>query len=307
MYFDFEDYRPDFAPVGRALTRLEVILLSIIFHLVMVIAILLSPKWFPKLFAPPPRAAVVIQPPQEQTRFVFVQPRLDMKALQPPPRAPLSDLDRRAQTREAPPNPTNAAPFARGNSTEELEAQNRERAAGEQNQNQPTLQPQQESQQARVLPPSDEGYRIPTPQPTRPQPSGSLGEALRNLQQYVQKQTFNNPQGGLNQPGASIQFDTKGVEFGPWLRRFVAQVRHNWFIPQAAMTFHDHCVLTFNIHKDGSITDVQVIQPSDIEGFNKAAVGAITGSSPTEPLPPEYPSDKAFFTVTFYYNEDPGR
>jgi TonB family protein len=97
------------------------------------------------------------------------------------------------------------------------------------------------------------------------------------------------------------------VEFGPWLRRFVAQVRHNWFIPQAAMTFHGHCVLSFNIHKDGSITDVTVVQPSDIDGFNKAAVGAITGSNPTEPLPPEYPSDKAFFTVTFYYNEDPDR
>ena len=27
--------------------------------------------------------------------------------------------------------------------------------------------------------------------------------------------------------------------------------------------------------------------------------------SPTQPLPPEYPSDHAFFTVTFYYNETP--
>ena len=25
----------------------------------------------------------------------------------------------------------------------------------------------------------------------------------------------------------------------------------------------------------------------------------------TEPLPPEYPDDKAFFTVTFFYNESP--
>jgi TonB family protein len=73
------------------------------------------------------------------------------------------------------------------------------------------------------------------------------------------------------------------------------------------MTFHGHVVLQFNIHKDGTITDVSVLEPSVIEGFNRAAVGAITGSSPTEPLPPEYPSDKAFFTVTFYYNEDPDR
>ena len=27
--------------------------------------------------------------------------------------------------------------------------------------------------------------------------------------------------------------------------------------------------------------------------------------NPTQPLPPEYPSDKAFFTVTFFYNETP--
>src|SRR6185295_7305856 len=115
MYFDFEDYRPDFAPVGRALTRLEVILLSIIFHLVMVIVILLSPKWFPKLFAPPPRAAFVLQPPQDQTRFVFVQPRLDRRALKPPLRAEPSDIDREAQSRARAPRPTNPLPFARGN------------------------------------------------------------------------------------------------------------------------------------------------------------------------------------------------
>ena len=38
-----------------------------------------------------------------------------------------------------------------------------------------------------------------------------------------------------------------------------------------------------------------------------AAVNALIASNPTQPLPPEYPDDKAFFTVTFYYNESPGR
>jgi hypothetical protein len=224
---------------------------------------------------------------QESPRFVFVQPRIDLKALKPPERAPASDADRQAQTRQRPPTATNPLPFAKGNSTDRTEESQREVARGDQvPQQQPTLQPQPESQEARVLPPSDEGYLRPPPQTTpQPRPAGSLGEALRNLQQYVQKQTFDNPQGGLNQPGAAIQFDTKGVEFGPWLRRFIAQVRRNWFIPQAAMTFHGHVVMQFNIHKDGTIT----------------------GSSPTEPLPPEYPTDQAFFTVTFYYNEDPGR
>ena len=313
IHFDIDNRYQDELVVGSAISRREGVIYSVVSHILLILAILLVPQL--PIFQVSPeelarRRADFERKLREQAdqRFVFVQPRVDLKALQPPERAPLSDADRRAQTRETPPTANNPAPFAQGNSPEQIEEQNAERAAGEQNQNQPTLQPQPESQEARVLPQSDEGFRRPPqPEPPRPRPSGSLGEALRNLQQYVQKQTFNNPQGGLNQPGAAIQFDTKGVEFGPWLRRFIAQVRHNWFIPQAAMTFHGHCVLTFNIHKDGSISDVQVLQPSDIDGFNKAAVGAITGSNPTEPLPPEYPSDKAFFTVTFYYNEDPDR
>jgi TonB family protein len=312
IHFDIDSRYQDELVVGSAISRREGVIFSVVTHIVLILAILLVPK-LPMFQVTPEelarRRAELERELREQQdqRFVFVQPRIDMKAVQPPERAPLSDADRRAQTRETAPNANNPLPLARGNSTERVEEQNNERAAGEQNQNQPTLQPQPESQEARVLPPADEGYRRPLPQAPQPKPSGSLGEALRNLQQYVQKQTFNNPQGGLNQPGAAIQFDTKGVEFGPWLRRFVAQVRHNWFIPQAAMTFHGHVVLTFNIHKDGSISDVSVLQPSDIDGFNKAAIGAITGSNPTEPLPPEYPSDQAFFTVTFYYNEDPDR
>jgi TonB family protein len=309
--FDIDSRYQDESVVGSAISRREGVIYSVVGHTLLVLAIIFLPQ-LPMFRVSPEelarRRAEFEQKLREQAdrRFVFVQPRIDMKAVQPPERAPLSDIDRQAQTRERPPQATNPAPFARGNSREEIEAQERERAAGEQNQNQPTLQPQPDSQQARVLPPADEGFRRPQATP-EVRPRGALGDALRNLQQYVQKQTFDNPQGGLNQPGAAIQFDTKGVEFGPWLRRFVAQVRRNWFIPQAAMTFHGHCVLTFNIHKDGSITDVTVLQPSDIDGFNHAAVGAITGSSPTEPLPPEYPSDKAFFTVTFYYNEDPDR
>jgi hypothetical protein len=50
-----------------------------------------------------------------------------------------------------------------------------------------------------------------------------------------------------------------------------------------------------------------VAGPSPIDAFNNAAFGALAGSNPTQPLPPEYPADKAFFTVTFFYNETPPR
>jgi TonB family protein len=98
-----------------------------------------------------------------------------------------------------------------------------------------------------------------------------------------------------------------GVDFGRWILRFKAQVERNWFplIPQAAMSMSGHTVLTFNVHKNGTITDLAVVQPSRIDGFNNAAYGAMVSSNPTIPLPSEYPADKAFFTVTFFYNESP--
>jgi TonB family protein len=104
----------------------------------------------------------------------------------------------------------------------------------------------------------------------------------------------------------SIQFDSKGVDFGPWLRRFIAQIRRNWNIPMAAMSMHGHVVVTFYVGKDGRITELRVLRPSNIDGFNNSSFNALAASNPTQPLPPEYPDDRAFFTVTFYYNETPG-
>ena len=105
----------------------------------------------------------------------------------------------------------------------------------------------------------------------------TLGDSLRNLQRYVQADQFENPQGGGGSFGPAIQFDTKGVEFGPWIRRFIAQVKRNWLIPYAAMSAKGHVVVTFNVHRDGAITDLTIAGPCPIDAFNNAAVGAQIG------------------------------
>ena len=136
-------------------------------------------------------------------------------------------------------------------------------------------------------------------------PEGLVGQAVKNLRQRVQKETFRNDSGDTGRYGPDIQFDTKGVEFGPWLRRFVAQIRRNWFVPYAIWSMHGHVVLTFNVHDNGDLTDLEVVQPSHVDAFNNSAFNALLSSNPTQPLPVEYPDDKAFFTVTFYFNEVP--
>ena len=137
---------------------------------------------------------------------------------------------------------------------------------------------------------------------------GLLGQVRETLRRSVNERTFGNVSGDTGRYGPEIQFDTKGVEFGPWIRRFVAQIRRNWFIPYSVLSNRGHVVLTFNVHRNGSLTDLSVLQPSAIASFNQSASNALRLSNPTQPLPTEYPDETAFFTVTFYFNEiPPGR
>jgi TonB family protein len=326
MYFDFEDYRPDISPVGRVISVREGVMLAFILHLIGVILLLLTPKWFPEdLQAKAARALAAQELHQrDQTRFVFVQPRVERPVPRPPDRGDASDRDRLARSPERAPKPTNPLPYARGNSVDRVDAPNRPRevargrgpqpepAENRSAQNEAPASAPDPAANTLKVPESQSAMQLPAAKPPAPPGAngrsatagGSLGDALRNLQRYVQSESFDN-QGGGGQFGPEIQFDTKGVEFGPWIRRFIAQVKRNWFIPYAAMSNKGHVVITFNVHKDGSITDLNVVGPCPIDAFNNAAFGALSSSNPTTPLPPEYPADKAFFTVTFFYNETP--
>jgi TonB family protein len=307
MYFDFEDYRPDISPVGQAISWREGILISIIVHLAMLVFLIVAPRLFP-FDADAARAralALAQQRAQQAPRFVFVQPRVDFIAPKPPDRGADSDRDRVARAPERAPEPTNPEPFSRGNSPERVEQVEQQAPRGQGPAPDPAEGQQAPSDSANQpkLPQSQSALQLPTNRPDATS-GGSLGDALRNLQRYVQRDRFENSQGG-GAFGPAIQFDTKGVEFGPWIRRFVAQVKRNWLIPYAAMSMNGHVVITLNVHKDGSITDLTVVGPCPIDAFNHAAFGALASSNPTQPLPPEYPSDKVFFTVTFFYNEQP--
>jgi TonB family protein len=320
MYFDFDDYRPDITPVGRAISWREGVLLSIIVHLAGVIVLLAFPQILQNTYNPPKVVPVTEQQAREQApTFVFVQPRLDTPAPKPPPRADASDIDRVARAPQRAPKPTNSLPFSRGNTPERVQ-EDADRAKGQGPAPDPAAGQQAQSlpappQPVQTPPLPDSGVGLQSPGASSsqsavngaggraPTPGGNLGDALRNLQRFTQ--AFDNPQGGGGQFGPDIQFDTKGVEFGPWVRRFIAQIKRNWFVPYAVMSLKGHVVITFNVHKDGSITDLSVAGPSAVDAFNNAAYGALAGSNPTQPLPPEYPSEKAFFTVTFFYNEAP--
>src|SRR6185369_774872 len=122
MYFDFEDYHPDISPVGQAISWREGVLLSIIAHLVMVILLLVAPKWFPWLTAPR-RVQVMARQrqPEPPLQYMMVAPRVERPVQKAPERALPSDLNRAAASPERAPKPENTQPFSRGNSPERVD------------------------------------------------------------------------------------------------------------------------------------------------------------------------------------------
>src|SRR5436190_258596 len=296
MYFEIDESHPDITPVGSVMSWREGVLLSLVVHLIFVIIGLTAPNWL-AVNLDPMRAQQAEQKPSEKTQFVFVQPKVDLKALKPPPRAEPSDMDRQAATPEPKPRTENPLPASRGNTPERVERSQQQIArgqgptpdplAGEQTPTPASQAPPQANDQMR-LPEAQSPLQVPSTQPQSTRsgalgraasPGGSLGDALRNLDRYVQRDQFENPQGG-GAFGPAIQFDTKGVEFGPWIRRFIAQVKRNWLIPYAAMSMKGHVAVSFNVHKDGSITDLTVVGPSSVSAFNSAAYGALATSNP---------------------------
>jgi len=298
--FDFDDrYRDE--SVDRALPWFaRVLLADLAFYFLfafilgpwLLLAMLLWPQREPEKLA---------QVQEEETPLVFLQP----------PEIPRELLRARPPVAVAPPEPTakpperlvlpgNTRPFEAGEPPAPEPARAPEPVPP------PPPRPEPEAQIARNTPPSQ-----PAParqEDARPQVGGVLGRALKDLDRYTQTQAPSgtaNPLGGATDPEAAIQFDRKGVNFDPWLRRFVSQVRRNWFVPLSAQSFRGRVVLQFVIHRNGRISDVRVARESDIDSFNRAAYNAIVGSNPTEPLPAEYPDDFAPFTVTFFYNERP--
>ena len=293
MYFDFEDYRPDTPSLVAPMTRREAVLLALLFHALLVIVYLITPaEWFQVK-----RLQPLVQQPQEQLVYTRVEPMRELPPRTPRAQAPPSDLDRRAATVEKPPAPKEPDPYSKGNTPDKVEGApaNNERMKGPESPTPSLSDTANASKQA----PTDNGLMSPQPKPL----GGALGNSLKNLQQYLKDQNFDNQRGGQSDTDAAISFDSKGVDFGSWLRRFEQQVRRNWFIPQSAMMLHGRVILTFYVHKNGALTDLQIITPSGIQSFDSSSFNALKLSNPTVPLPPEYPDEKAFFTVTFLYNE----
>ena len=232
MYFDFDDRYEYVEAVGSAISRREGVVLSVVVHAAVVLAL---------LFAPQPGDVPGRRP---------IEPRAGRGSSRRPAagrgaalrlRRAAARRCRRRRRRRRPTRPTwtgrrsapelaerpeNPLPFSRGNSTERVEAAPDERPTGRGPEPEPAppapTAPAEDARRAARAPDGAAGARAAPRLTASRHGAAALGEALRNLQKYVQRESFNNPQGGVQRvrPGHPVRHQGRRVRaVDPPLRR----------------------------------------------------------------------------------------
>ncbi len=311
--------------------RRESVLLSVIAHLAALVVLLVSPMLSESVKG---TLGIADEKPKPREQLTYLALPPDEQVVQTKPKTnALSDKDRRAQPdletplklpplpRLAP--PAEPAPPAEKQADEQLLAK---------------------AQQPRRLPPGNAGQQqSPTPQPGQPAPSRLRLENLttqppkltlptqpspgRALEETVREMARNrgggpalsdlSDPGGGRQPGrfkprgpgavgdARILTDTLGVDFDPYLRRVVSDIRKNWFavMPEIArLGKRGEAMVVFEILRDGEVPRLDLVSASGSEPLDRAALAGVSASVPFPPLPAQFDGPLIRIRVTFLYN-----
>ena len=159
----------------------------------------------------------------------------------------------------------------------------------------------------------------PKPAPTRPNfgnPNQSAGDAIRKAAQDAARNRGGDyapsaPGGGGHQglgEGAEILSDTQGVDFGPYIRRILEDIKRNWYplIPEEArppLNKQGETLIRFTINRDGSIAAMNLDGSSQDTAIDRACWGGITGVGQFPPLPGQFKGPNLELRVDFFTNK----
>ena len=251
---------------------------------------------------------------------MFVQPRVERPAPKPPDRARAVRLDRMAAIARARAEADNPLPFSRGNTpgARRRAAERRPRAAGAaaRSGRRPAERRDAaatDAEAARVAVGAADAAAAAAGAAERRQ--RALGDRRRIARRCAAQPAALRAERVVRQPGRrrravrpgdSVRHQGRRVRAvdPPLHRAGEAQLVHplRGDVDEGARRHHVQRAQGRLDHRPAASSG-----RAPIDAFNNAAFGALSASNPTQPLPPEYPADKAFFTVTFFYNETPPR
>ncbi len=307
----------------------EAFWISVVVHLLVVIAIALSPKWYPVGAVRVITAADLLR--NQDLTYLEAPPDTE-KVTQRPQTNIISDKDRIA---------TRKAPTIDRETLQRLRDQRRPGVPGSQAAvpSPPTppavAQSQGSGQQAapppKQAPPAEQNQvaELRSPPVAQPRPSGAFGGGMSpgSIVQEAARASAAMRGGGIGDGGeyglgngasqgkvasdVEILNDTMGVNFAPYLARLRQVIYIHWYslMPEsvrAPLMKRGKVFIQFSIMKDGSVAGMQLVSPSGDVALDRAAWGAITQSNPFSPLPREFGGQHLDLRCHFFYNPGKG-
>jgi len=102
-----------------------------------------------------------------------------------------------------------------------------------------------------------------------------------------------------------VQNGDFGSRFGWYVDIIKRTVSQNWYSqladPNASMGHS--VVVTFVVHRDGSVSDPRIAQSSGVPSLDLSAIQAVERVNAFGPLPPGYPGSSVSVAYTFTYDE----
>jgi TonB family protein len=302
------------------------VLISIIAHLLLFIAVILSPP----LGAPknPERGllAAFMPKPSDQDKIPIVFRSAPGPTRENPRRSDLSDADRRAGGGDRS-RPKSSTPFieprqgieglAPGRRGREAAASREALQGGREARKGEAAATEAEKRAPAIFGPSGAGSDSPVAAGTQPRsgtPAGQLSSLDQAIRQAARESAAAAGQGGGGFPNADggfvdsgpISFDTSWYDWGPYAEEMVRRIKLHWEIPELArLGWKGKLTIRFFILADGHVADAKIIRGSGIPPFDFAALQAILKSSPFRPLPSDLGEPREGVTVTFFYNLRP--
>jgi TonB family protein len=154
--------------------------------------------------------------------------------------------------------------------------------------------------------------------PTRPNfgnPNQSAGDAIRRAAQDAAHDRGSgdySPGAGSGRQGmgtgVDILSDTQGVDFGPYIRRILGDIRRTWIplIPEEArppLNKQGETLIRFTILPDGRIAAMNLDGSSQDTAIDRACWGGITGVGQFPPLPANFKGPNLELRIDFYTNK----
>jgi outer membrane biosynthesis protein TonB len=159
----------------------------------------------------------------------------------------------------------------------------------------------------------------PRPAPTRPNfsnPNQSPGDAIRKAAQDAARGSGGgdyapSPGGGGHSgmgTGVEVLSDTQGVDFGPYIRKILGDIKRNWIplIPEEArppLNKQGETLIRFMILPDGRIAAMNLDASSQDTAIDRACWGGITGVGQFPPLPANFHGPNLELRVDFLTNK----